>query len=184
MKISTVALITLLAFILGFVLGAVIQKKFRPCINIPVVTVKTDTLVTHDTIINKVPVPVKEEVIRYDTVTLQISPDSIGEDGYKGVVKPDTIKDRGGVTRGQNGDVVIPITQKTYKTDDYKAVVAGFRPSLVSMELYPKVKTITREVTKVLKPRWSLTVGPGLSYWDNKIAPSVSLTAGLVIWSK
>lgn len=77
------------------------------------------------------------------------------------------------------GVVNIPITEKEYKTEDYKAVVRGWRPELVSMELYPKTTIVQK------RPRWSLTVGPGCTYTsDGEFKPGINATLGFVIWSK
>lgn len=85
------------------------------------------------------------------------------------------------VTIDSAGVVEIPITEKEYKTEDYKLTVRGFQPELKAIELYPKVQTvITRKV-----PRWSLTVGPGCGYTsDGQFVPALQATLGFVIWSK
>lgn len=80
----------------------------------------------------------------------------------------------------ENGEVEIPITEKEYITDKYKAVVRGYQPELKSIDLY------TTEVRTVQdKPRrWALTVGPGCSYTPEGFQPGVNVTLGFVIWSK
>ena len=51
--------------------------------------------------------------------------------------------------------VPIPIEQKEYRTEDYRAVVSGYRPSLDVMEVFRRTQTVTvREKPK----RWG--IGP------------------------
>lgn len=93
--------------------------------------VKGDTIRVRDTIVDIVLMPVKETLKRTDTVYLPI------------IV--DTTTDR--TVEGDSVPVLIPITSKEYKTDDYRAVVSGYKPSLDSMEVYREKEIIT------LKPK-------------------------------
>jgi len=185
MKTSHLAIIVLVTFIVGFVFGMSVQRKYRPCTEVQIVTVH-DTVTTTDTIRRDVPGPVETRIIRADTVRIKISP--VGNDSTRvdTMTPPKQNDSNAGVKIGQSGEVIIPIKQETYITPEYKAVVEGWRPKLVSMEVYQKTQTITNTVTKtVLKsPKWALTIGPGAS-WDGKqIAPSINAGIGFVIWSK
>lgn len=57
--------------------------------------------------------------------------------------------------------VEVPIEQKTYETENYKAVIEGYRPQLISMDIYQKTKIIT--VTKEAEPRsrWHISFAFG-----------------------
>lgn len=112
-----------------------------------------DTVIVRDTIREQIPVPEYVNVIRYDTLRIH-----------------DTIY------------YPLPITQQTYLTSNYKAVIEGYKPKLVSLETYPKTTIITRTATK--KPKWSITVGPGIGYGKNGIQPYIGISAGFVLWSK
>lgn len=104
-----------------------------------------------DTVIKTVPVPEKSVITRY-------------------VVEPIDIPEMGDVpppidvirldTTGQN--VIISITKKEYKTDDYRAIVEGYKPELSFIETYNK--TTTKNVK--IKPRWGigLQVGYGTDF--------------------
>lgn len=95
------------------------------------VYIKGDTVRIRDTIRDTIPIPVKETLKRTDTVYLPI------------IV--DTTTDR--TVEGDSVPVLIPITSKEYKTDNYRAVVSGYKPSLDLMEVYPEKEIIT------LKPK-------------------------------
>lgn len=79
-------------------------------------------------------------------------------------------------------DMVVPITQKTYQTDDYKAVIEGYNPQLTLMEVYKKTEYINTTTTIQVKDtrKWSVNVRAGFSTKLNKdevlgISPQVGL---------
>lgn len=181
MKTSNVAFITLIAFAIGMVAGALFQKKYYPCVELPVVTVERDTVVVMDTVRQDVPVPTVEYRIKRDTIRVKINP----ADGTAVPVDPDTPDTVSEADSGQEIDVALPIEAKVYQTPDYRAVVSGFRPSLDSMEVYRKTHTVRETITKVQRPTWALSLGGGVGYTtDRRIVPHIGATLGWVIWSK
>ena len=56
--------------------------------------------------------------------------------------------------------VDVPITEKTYTGENYRAVVSGFEPELV--DIWVKQRTVT--ITKPYRERWAFTVGPQAGY--------------------
>lgn len=111
------------------------------------VYVKGDTVHIRDTVRDTIPKPVKETLKRTDTVYLPIL--------------MDTATDR--ALESDSVPVLIPITSKEYKTDDYRAVVSGYNPTLDSMEIYRDMKIIT--LTPVQKrKRWGLGLQTGYGY--------------------
>lgn len=126
--------------------------------------VRTDTVTIRDTIREPIPVPVVRTVVHYDTVRVALPvADSLPED---------------------SAAVVLPIERKTYETEDYRAVVEGYKPSLVEMEIYRQSTTITNTVMQPKRPRWALTVGPGIGYGPHGVQPYVGASFGFVLWSK
>ena len=107
--------------------------------------VKGDTIRVRDTIVDIVLMPVKETLKRTDTVYLPI------------IV--DTTTDR--TVEDDSVPVLIPITSKEYKTDNYRAVVSGYKPSLDFMEVYGEKEIIT---LKPKKKRWGLGLQFGYGY--------------------
>lgn len=123
--------------------------------------VKGDTIRVRDTIVDIVLMPVKETLKRTDTVYLPILIDTTT---YR-TVEDDSVP------------VLIPITSKEYKTDNYRAVVSGYKPSLDLMEVYPEKEIITLKPKPKPKPKrlglglqvgygypGGLYVGGGVSY--------------------
>ena len=64
--------------------------------------------------------------------------------------------------------VEVPITQKTYAGDDYRAWVSGYEPKLDSIEIY------RRETTIRTKPkRWSVGLQAGYGMTPKGFAPYI-----------
>lgn len=166
--------------VVAFILGALFFRACSPGAEPPEPTIQRDTVVIRDTIRPPVPKPEVITVVRHDTIRPQIKPvEGITSDRATVTIPGDTMPR---IT--PENAVIIPITQNTYTTEDYTAVVEGYRPRLVSIELYPKTMTITNTVAKTRSPRWALTVGPGVGYGPNGVQPYVGVTVGLVLWGK
>lgn len=169
-----------ICFLLAAVCFMVAYRGCSPNATPPEPTIQRDTVVIRDTIRPPVPKPEVITVVRYDTVRPQAKPvEGVTPDLATVTFPEDTIPR---IT--PENDVIIPITQNTYKTEDYTAVVEGYRPRLVSIELYPKTTIITNTITKTRSPRWALIVGPGVGYGPNGVQPYVGVTVGFVLWSK
>lgn len=184
---KTAAFVALIIFVIGFVVGFAVSRKYSPSIELPVVTIVRDTTVVRDTISGKVLPPVTTIIKRVDTVRLQINPvdgKSFKIDTTTRQSKPDTST---APRIGQSGEVLIPITSKVYKTDDYRAVISGWRPNLDTIEVYGTTRTITEnrtEKTVVIKRPWlALVAGGGVGYTPQKtIVPYAGITLGVVLW--
>ncbi len=111
-------------FVFGFALGNHIAKRnFEPII-------RTDTLVVTQTIHDTTKLVQWRERVRVDTCYLALVPDPA---------------DTASAVSADSASVQIPIEQKVYETENYRAVIEGFRPELVSMDIYKKTEYITIE---------------------------------------
>lgn len=183
-RASTVATIGLIGIVIGFALGALTYKRFNPCVELPIVAVEADTVVVRDTLRIEVPEATSNGVKRRDTVWLKIKPvDTTKTDG--GIkTPPDTVERDTQPRLEPDGGITIPIEEKEYKTDEYKAVIEGWRPRLLSMEVYPKTTTVTKTVTKLQRPRWGVSVGVGGGYDGQRVVPHIGATVGFLVWSR
>lgn len=125
-------------------IGVVVWMRCNPHDPSPVY-VKGDTVRFRDTVRDTIPIPVKETLKRTDTVYLPIL--------------IDTTTDR--TVEDDSVPVLIPITSKEYKTDNYRAVVSGYKPSLDLMEVYLEKEIIT---LKPKRKRWGLGLQVGYGY--------------------
>lgn len=118
-----------------------------------------DTIVVRDTIRDTVPLPCLSIVHHYDTVFLPSASDST------------------------SAQVVVPIQQRRYVTENYTAVVEGFAPRLTAIELYPQTRTVVPSAStgnaRRLTPRFGIGVGIGYDPFSRHLHPVVS--AGIYI---
>ncbi len=119
----------------------------------------TDTLVVRDTHIIERPILVERTY--YDSLYVAVRDTTIIND---------TIY------------IALPMESKTYKGEDYLAVVSGYKPSLDRIEVYPKTTTISKTETVTLEPSpWRVSIDVGLDYsrMDTKyISPNIGAEIG------
>jgi hypothetical protein len=88
----------------------------------------------------------------------------------------DTTTDR--TVEGDSVPVIIPITSKEYKTNDYRAVVSGYMPNLDFMEVYREKEIV---ILKPEKKRWGLGLQTGCSYPGGWYV-GIGISYNLVMW--
>lgn len=126
-------------------LGMIVWMRCNPH-DPSTVYIKGDTVHIRDTLRDTILQPVKETLKRIDTVYLPIL--------------IDITTDR--TVEGDSIPVLVPITSKEYKTDDYRAVVSGYKPSLDSMEIYRDNDIITL-IPMQRQKRWGIGLQVGYS---------------------
>lgn len=119
--------------------------------------IEIDTVI--DTIIQPIPVP--QYIVDVGEVEIPFPMDAI--------VKKDTIKDTVYIN--------IPIQRKTYQTDDYRAVISGYRPNLDTMTIYHK-----REIIYEKSRRWGLGITAGYGLSKDGFSPCLSMGVFYRIW--
>lgn len=185
-------LFLLCTFIVGIVCGLLIRCEEQ---DVGVTDVmRTDTIVKFDTICIAEPVATDSVVIRYLTRWLAVAekPDT----DVSGTVaeKPDTDVS-GTVDIGvdalvndvvandmppDSARVIVPITQKTYETDEYKAWVSGYEPELDSINIYRRTETVTNTLyLDKNRRRWGVMtgIGAGISH-KGTVTPMVGVMIG------
>lgn len=137
------------AFVLGVVLSGV-GRVDKP-------TKTTDTITLTDTI--REPIYRDSLLVRYVTRRLRVT---------------DTLRlhDSVQIECRDSVYVDVPITQKTYIGNDYKAWVSGYEPTLDSISIAHKV--ITNTIIKKDNKRWGLGIQLGAGY-NGRIAPYVGV---------
>ena len=121
-----------------------------------------DTVTVIDTVRDTVPKPYRVEVVRMDTFYLPIF---VGDS-----LEVDSVP------------VVLPIEKKEYKTDEYRAVISGFRPNLDFIETYTKSQIVT--VTPINRRRkwFGLGVQAGYGFSGNKASPYIGVGVSCNLW--
>ena len=155
MKRSHILLIALLTAATGFLAGYGYRGhlvKTNPI-------VRVDTI--RDTLRDTVPRFISEieieevEIPVYDLITL----------------KGDTVRDTAYVS--------IPLTQREYRTADYRAWVSGYRPRLDSLYVYPKTIIQTRHEEP---RRWGIGIIAGYGVGKNGLSPYVGIGGFWRVW--
>lgn len=124
-------------------------------------SVFSDTIIYYDTIRVEVPVPRDSVVIRYIAEKLPVHDE---KEAY--------VHDcQDSVT------VTVPVVQKVYSNDLYRAYVSGYRPSLDSLYIYTPVKEIT---TRCKPKRWGIGPYVGVDALGMGVSFGVSLQYSLV----
>lgn len=77
--------------------------------------------------------------------------------------------------------VVVPITERTYEDSTYRAVVRGYRPELVSLDIYGQRTTVYRQQTK--KPRVVVSAGVYGGFGTKGMDYGLGISIGVPIWS-
>ena len=98
-------------------------------------------------------------VERWVKDTIPPKPDSVRVETkivYLPVAVHDTTEVRDTLYQTDSVLVEVPIVEKTYEGENYKATIRGFQPELIDIWVKQKETTITVPYRK----RWSLTVGP------------------------
>ena len=184
-------LVLLFTFIVGMLCG--LLTRCEQDIGVTDV-VRTDTIVKLDTVGIAEPVATDSVVIRYVTrwlavagkpdtnmsgtvadepyansqVTVAIGVDSIVNDVAANDMPPDSAL------------VIVPITQKTYETDEYKAWVSGYETELDSINIYRRTETVTNTLYLDKKRRrWGgmVGIGAGMTH-KGEVTPMVGVMIG------
>ena len=128
--------------------------------------VDTVTVVRTDTVRDTVPTVVEKRIVRTEVVHLYLEAEI---DSLCSEVDSEAVSVMG-------DSVAIPITQKTYEAETYKAWVSGWHASLDSIEVYQKTVERTITITKTTKPkRWGIGVQVGYGYSIKGFTPYIGV---------
>ena len=123
--------------------------------------VRADTIIIRDTVRDIVLKPIKEYIVRIDTTYLPILIDSSGNEII-----------------GDSAPVLIPITKKEYRTDQYRAIISGYHPNLDSIETYCKKEIITIQPKR---KRWGVGLQAGYGYPGGAYV-GIGMSYNLFMW--
>ena len=146
------------------------------------ITTHSDTVTVFDTARWFMPAFKDMRIVRYDTVRFPLVLTSIDRKG-NGDVRADStqIKDSFADSRftpvvdRDSATVQIPITQKIYKTEQYRAYVSGYNPRLDSIEVYNKIATITNVIKKKPPGRFGIGIIGGYGVGNNGLTPFIGI---------
>ena len=140
----------------------------------------TTRVVFYDTIKVIKPIPRDSIVVSYITDRLPIERDSARLTNEASNVAPDM--NVASKEEPDSANVIIPISSKEYRGDDYRAWVSGYRPSLDSIYVFPKHETITITNTPKMK-RWSIGIQAGYGFTQAGVQPYIGIGIGYTLFS-
>ena len=74
--------------------------------------------------------------------------------------------------------IPVPITQKEYRTEDFRLSISGYKPNLDYIEIYRK----TEQITKVVDRRFGIGITAGYGIGRNGLSPYVGIGGFYRIW--
>lgn len=147
-------ILLLLTWVISFMAGYHIRE-----ISLKAVTVKHDTIV--DTLRSVLPMPSFEVEV-----------------GEVEIPYPIIIKEKG-QERVDTVYIPVPITQKEYVSENYRAWVSGSNASLDRIEVFPKTVYVTKTVSA---RRWGLGVTGGYGIGRSGLSPYIGVGVYYRIW--
>ncbi len=139
--------------------------------------VECDTIYVYDTIRIVEPVPVKEEVVRYVYVTLPKNEQNDSECAEM------SSQNEQNEFQEDSVEVIIPITERTYEDSTYRAVVRGFQPELVSLDLYTKAMYYPVYLKQKVQPKIVVSAGVYGGLGVKGADYGLGISVGVPIWS-
>lgn len=122
---------------------------------------RVDTITVRDTLRDSVPYPIYETLIREvpDSFPVYI------------IRQGDTVHD--------TIYIPVPIFQKEYATENYRAWVSGYNAALDSIDVFPKTMYVTK---KIPDRKWGIGVTAGYGIGQHGLSPYVGIGMYCRIW--
>lgn len=165
--------ILVLGNLFGILLGATVIARLFPnsrLHNTVCDAVVCDTTTVYDTVRVYKPVPRDSVVVRYVTQVVEVTRED-GEPPVAEEAEPAPVITVN-ATCADSVRVNVPITQKVYETEDYRAYVSGYQPSLDSLLfLRPTQVVRIREKPK----RWGVGIQVGYGFTPQGAQPYIGV---------
>lgn len=132
---------------------------------------RPDTVRLVDTLRYVSPAPVRDTIIRYVRVPVELprqdnpaNPGNSSESAEKAAAASDTAA------------VIIPITSRTYSTPEFTATVSGYQPSLDSITIHAQRTIITNNPPAAKRKPWGIGIAAGIGAGRGGITPFIGIT--------
>lgn len=155
--------VALLFMLVGLLLGGIIGYGVFGRGKATDYVSERDTSTYIDTIPYYHPVPKDSAVIRYVTRTLPVKRRDSSTTNKSDTFLAENYAHNPSDNIRDSAAVVIPITQKRYEGDDYRAYVSGYEPRLDSIFVFPKT-TVIHERSYKPPNKWHIGITGGYGY--------------------
>lgn len=144
---------------------------------------RVDTVIEFDTIRIPEPKYITQRVVDHDTVWL---PSAEPTDTMHLSNQFADMRSNGSpcdylLTYADTVLVVVPITERTYKDKTYTAVVSGYDPKLVSLDIYSEKSVVHHSSVVYKQPPIALTIGPYMGFGNKGFNYGIALQLGIPI---
>lgn len=166
------------ALLMAVVAGASLSCAYRLHSKPP--KVQTDTLIIHDTTRILEPVAVQYIPTGYELTPVGLVSDL--QDRVSELVSlADSLEQQEPtiIVRDSLVFIQVPMEQKIYQGENYKAAVSGYKPTLDWIETYNTTKTITPQPKK-----WGLSISAGYGITPNGFEPTliIGVSRDIIQW--
>lgn len=146
-----------------------------------------DTIIVHDTIRIAEPKYITQKIVKHDTAWLPIAI-PVENDTMTLANQFADHRTNGSpcdylLTYADSVPVVIPITERIYKDRTYKAVVSGYDPKLVSLDIYSEKSVVHQTMVVKKQAKIALSAGVYTGFSSKGFDYGVGITLGVPIWS-
>lgn len=174
MKTETVILLVLVAVVAFFVGRGTVPRVVEGVVE------TSDTTTTYSHVKDTTGVPVDREPVRTDTARFAAVSRPVATRPEKPAgnpAPPEAAADTTGTAPADSVDVLVPIERVTVEGENYTAVLEGYRPSIIEMNLRIPTTTINNNRTVTTRKRWSFVVGPqiGVGWTPEGVRPYVGV---------
>lgn len=150
--------------------------------------ISADPLVVHDTIRIVEPTPAADDTVRCDTASFPIVKELERNEQNEPKCHEMTLGNEqneylDGPSNGDSAKVVIPISERTYEDSTYKAVVRGYNPELVSLDIYNTIKYYPVVEKVKVKPKVVVSAGVYGGFGVKGADYGLGIMVGVPIWS-
>ena len=133
-----------------------------------------DTVRLVDTLRYDSPAPVRDTIIRYVRVPVELPrPDNPGSQVNPGNSAESVEK---AAAASDTAAVIIPITSRTYSTPEFTATVSGYQPSLDSITIHAQRTIITNNPPAAKSKPGSIGIAAGIGAGCGGITPFIGIT--------
>lgn len=135
---------------------------------------RPDTVRLIDTLRYVSPAPVRDTIIRYVRVPVELPrPDNPGSPVNPGNSAESAEE---AAAASDTAAVIIPITSRTYSTPEFTATVSGYQPSLDSITIHAPRTIITNNPPAAKSKPWGIGIAAGIGAGRGGITPFIGIT--------
>lgn len=146
--------------------------------------IKTDTILVHDTISINTPVYITHTITKYDTVQVPItSQDTMHLANQFADHRTNGVPHNYLLSYVDSIPVVVPITERVYKDRHYKAVISGYDPKLVSLDIYSERSVVHNTTVVRKKPKIAISAGVYTGFGAKGFDYGLGVMLGIPVWS-